>query len=115
MKNLEITTTSGERTLIDTTSIVEFSGKLRGELFYPGDNGYESARKIWNGMIDRKPGVIVRCIGPSDVVQAVNFAKNNNLLIAGKLLEPAAQLRQRDQLRTPDRSCGDLLRVTDIQ
>jgi len=84
MKNLEITTTSGERTLIDTTSIVEFSGKLRGELFYPGYNGYESARKIWNGIIDRKPGVIVRCIGPSDVVEAVNFAKSNNLLVAVK-------------------------------
>ena len=78
MKNLQITTTSGEKTLIDTASIEEFRGKLRGELFYPGDNGYESVRKIWNGMIDRKPGAIVRCIGPSDVVEAVNFAKKNN-------------------------------------
>jgi len=48
----------------------------------PGDDGYEAARKVWNGNIDRSPGLIARCAGPADVIQAVNFARSHNLLVA---------------------------------
>lgn len=48
----------------------------------PGDGGYEAARKVWNGMIDRHPAMIVQCAGVPDVVNAVNFARAHNLLIA---------------------------------
>jgi FAD/FMN-containing dehydrogenase len=55
---------------------------LRGDLLQPGDEGYDGARSIWNGMFDKKPAVIVRCSGTADVIHAVNFARENRLLTA---------------------------------
>jgi len=49
---------------------------------WPGDEGYDEARKVWNGMIDRRPAMIVRCQTPEDVVASVNFGRENNLLLA---------------------------------
>jgi FAD/FMN-containing dehydrogenase len=62
-------------------SLDAFKASLRGELLLPGEGGYEDARKIHNGMIDRHPAVIVRCAGASDVINAVNFARDNDLLL----------------------------------
>lgn len=53
--------------------------ELRGEALVPGDQTYEAARKVWNGMIDRHPAVIVRCLGASDVVKAIRFARDQKL------------------------------------
>jgi FAD/FMN-containing dehydrogenase len=50
--------------------------------FQPGDSGYETPRKIWNASIDKYPGIIARCSGVADVVAAVNFARENELLVA---------------------------------
>ena len=47
-----------------------------------GDAGYEDVRKVWNGMIDKRPALISRCLGASDVITSVNFARDNNLLVA---------------------------------
>jgi FAD/FMN-containing dehydrogenase len=55
---------------------------LRGEVLLPGDNGYEQARKIWNGMIDRHPAIIVRCFGTSDIMKAVKFARDQGLTVS---------------------------------
>jgi FAD/FMN-containing dehydrogenase len=55
---------------------------LPGEVIRPGDEAYEPARRVWNGMIDRKPAIIVRCAGVSDVIRAVHFARENNLSVA---------------------------------
>ena len=55
---------------------------LRGELIYPNDQGYDAARKVWNGMIDKYPAAIVRCADIVDVVHAVQFARNHHLLVA---------------------------------
>lgn len=55
---------------------------LRGDLLQPGDEGYDAARLIWNGMFDKKPAVIARCSGTADVIHAVNFARENRLLTA---------------------------------
>ncbi|MFB3922325.1 MAG: FAD-binding oxidoreductase [Terriglobia bacterium] len=55
---------------------------LRGPLLVPGDEGYEAARKIHNGMIDRHPAAIVRCAGVADVMRAVNFAREHELLVS---------------------------------
>lgn len=58
--------------------------KLRGELLLPQEEGYDKARAIWNGMIDKRPVLIIKCAGPADVIQAVNFARQHELLLAVK-------------------------------
>lgn len=59
-----------------------FADKFQGELLSAGDAGYEEARAIWNAMIDRQPAVIAGCTGTADVVKAVNFARQNDLLLS---------------------------------
>src|SRR6202022_975206 len=62
--------------------IERFQTTFQGEVIQPGDSGYETARKIWNASIDKHPGIIARCSGVADVVAAVNFARENDLLVA---------------------------------
>ena len=57
---------------------------IHGNVILPGEGSYYETRKIWNGMFDKKPGVIVQCKGKEDVVHAVKFANKNKLLIAVK-------------------------------
>jgi len=57
-------------------------GGLRGALLQPGDAGYDAARHVWNGSIDRKPALIARCTGAADVIAAVAFARANGLLVS---------------------------------
>jgi len=57
-------------------------GKLQGELIRPGDPRYDEARRVWNGMIDRRPALIARCREVTDVVACVRFAADHNLLLA---------------------------------
>jgi FAD/FMN-containing dehydrogenase len=56
--------------------------KLTGSVIVPGDEAYDEARKVWNGMIDRRPASIARCQTQEDVVASVNFARDKDLLIA---------------------------------
>ena len=67
---------------IRTEDIEDFKAHLCGELILPGDDGYESARRVWNGAIDKYPAVIVRCADVSDVVAAVRFARAQELAVA---------------------------------
>lgn len=55
---------------------------LRGEVIAPGDVAYDQARRVWNGMIDRRPGAVAYCAGRDDVVAAVNFARSRSLPVA---------------------------------
>jgi len=68
--------------MTDPSSFEKFKAGLRGELVRPGDADYDDARKIWNGMIDKRPALIARCVGVADVIHSVNFAQANNLLVA---------------------------------
>lgn len=68
--------------MLTDSSIQQFKAELRGDLIQPGDENYDQARKIYNGMIDKKPRMIVRCADEADVIAAVNFGRENNLLIA---------------------------------
>src|SRR6201985_1768028 len=68
--------------VVNRDRIERFKAAFRGEVIQPGDSGYEAARKIWNASIDRHPGIIARCSGVADVVAAVNFARENELLVA---------------------------------
>jgi hypothetical protein len=60
----------------------KFDANLRGNLIRPGDPGYDEARAVWNGMIDRYPALIARPVSVEDVVTAVNFARDNNIALA---------------------------------
>jgi FAD/FMN-containing dehydrogenase len=55
---------------------------FRGPLVGPGDPDYDDARSVWNAMVDKRPAVVARCTGPADVVAAVNFAREHDLLTA---------------------------------
>ncbi|MHA2320413.1 MAG: FAD-binding oxidoreductase, partial [Candidatus Thorarchaeota archaeon] len=57
-------------------------GQIQGDVLLPSDDDYEQARKIWNGMIDKRPSLIVRCTGPADVIDAVKFARTHNILVS---------------------------------
>jgi FAD/FMN-containing dehydrogenase len=57
-------------------------GDFRGEVVLPGEPSYEQRRKIWNGMIDRRPAIIMRCVGTSDVIKAVKFAHAQELTVS---------------------------------
>jgi hypothetical protein len=69
---------------ISNEVVEELKLNLRGELLLPQEEGYDKARTVWNEMIDKKPALIVKCAGPSDVIRAVNFARKNNLLVSVK-------------------------------
>jgi FAD/FMN-containing dehydrogenase len=68
--------------IVDDEAIGALEAGLRGEMLRPGDDGYETARRVWNGMIDRRPALIARCAGVADVVHAVNVARTYDLLVA---------------------------------
>jgi UDP-N-acetylenolpyruvoylglucosamine reductase len=63
-------------------AITDFRGEFRGAVLESGEAGYEEARKVYNGMIDRKPRLIARCADPADVMAAVRMAKANSLPVS---------------------------------
>ena len=69
-------------TQLDTATLEKFKQRISGEVVAPGDREFDTVRRIHNGMIDRKPAVIVRCIGVADVIDAVELAVSQNLEIA---------------------------------
>jgi hypothetical protein len=62
--------------------IDELRTRFRGALLRPGEEGYDEARRIWNGAIDRRPALIARCAGADDVVEAVRFARERDLALS---------------------------------
>lgn len=67
---------------MNETALQEFKTGLRGELLCPGNDGFDAARRVWNGMIDRTPALIARCAGVADVRRAVALAREQGLLVA---------------------------------
>jgi hypothetical protein len=70
------------QTPLGTTAFDDLGGSLGGELLLPASPGYDAARRVWNGAIDRHPACIARCTGVADVVAAVRFARERDLLVA---------------------------------
>jgi FAD/FMN-containing dehydrogenase len=70
------------QTTLDPEALQAFVAGVRGPVLQPGDDGYDEARAIWNGLIDRRPALIVRCTGAADVVDAVNFAREHDLTLS---------------------------------
>src|SRR5262245_7607627 len=71
-----------EVTPVADETLAAFRTAMRGPVLVPGDAGYDEARKVWNGMIDRRPAVIARCTGNADVIAAVHFGRERGLLVA---------------------------------
>src|ERR687893_375652 len=67
---------------LEEVTVEEFAVSFRGELILPEDVGYDEARKVYNGMIDKRPALIVRPTGSADVIDAVNLARENGLPLA---------------------------------
>lgn len=68
--------------LLKETSIKELEASLKGPLLRPGETGFDDARRVWNGMIDRRPALIARCQGVADIINCVNFSRAHQLLVA---------------------------------
>ena len=82
MTSLHVGDTRAAENALDEAAVQQLRASVRGAVIRPDDEAYETARRIWNGMIDRRPAVIVRCAGVADVVTAVNFARDRDLRIA---------------------------------
>jgi len=82
MKDVRAATMTSGETVIKGTAVDALKASLRGDLLHPGDDGYDTSRKIWNRMIDKRPSLIVRCAGTGDVVHSVQFAREHELVVA---------------------------------
>jgi hypothetical protein len=95
-------------------TLAELRHALRGELILPADELYDEARSVWNGMIDRRPALIVRCTGTSDVIAAVGFARGGrDVWLAVALLVFAALFALRAYQLTADLQARDRIGAHD--
>ena len=78
----ELAKSQGMMSTVPVEVLEAFQSGFRGRLIAPGDVSYDTARKIWNGTIDRRPGLIAECTGSADVIATVNFAAKNDLLVS---------------------------------
>jgi FAD/FMN-containing dehydrogenase len=82
MTDVTIRTLEASTKTIPQDTVSALRGTLRGPVALPGEDGYEAARSIWNAMIDRRPGLVIRCLGAADVINAVKLARDEKLLVA---------------------------------
>jgi FAD/FMN-containing dehydrogenase len=66
---------------INEHDLSRLNSKVQGRVMLPGDDGYDSARALWNAMVDRRPAAVVRCTSSADVAAAIDFARSNDLEI----------------------------------
>ena len=79
---MQIEQLDGGKVALTDTALRELRTTFRGKLIAPEDDEFDAARRVWNGMIDRRPALIAQCSGAADVLAAVNFARANGLLVA---------------------------------
>jgi FAD/FMN-containing dehydrogenase len=84
MPGISIATIQGERIALSDQQLAELKSALGDRLVTPGSRGYDEARTIWNGMVDRRPALVARCATPGEVQQAVRVAAAHNLLVSIK-------------------------------
>ena len=82
MKSVSLNTFRGKPALLSADLLASLSRNLRGEIITADHDQYDFARTVWNGLIARKPGVIVRCLGVADVIAAVKFAGEHSLQVS---------------------------------
>ena len=84
MTALRVITSEGAPATLEEATVQSFADSLRGRLLQRGDDGYDEARKLFNGMIDRRPALIAQCLGAADIAAAVRFAREHNLIVSIK-------------------------------
>lgn len=84
MRDINAITLDSSHVLLSAETVADFAITLKGKVLLPGDNSYDSSRKLWNGMIDNHPAMIVQCADARDVSATVKFAAKYNLLVAVK-------------------------------
>ena len=82
MNGVSLTNLQAEKTTISAAAIEALVRRLRGRVLDARDPAYDETRSIWNAMIDRRPGLIVQAAGSPDVINAVRFAAENQLLVS---------------------------------
>jgi FAD/FMN-containing dehydrogenase len=82
MADVRIATTNGVGKVLESTAVQGFGDELRGPLITSDHSNYDETRKVWNGMIDRRPALIARCGGVADVIASVRFARDHQLLLS---------------------------------
>ena len=93
MADLRVTMNTGAETVLGEGVVEAFRASLRGPLLRAGDAGYDEARTIWNGMIDRRPALIARCAGVADVIQLRHISPGRTICwwrCAGAAITPRA-------------------------
>jgi FAD/FMN-containing dehydrogenase len=82
MTEIRLASLQGGAIAFGTDTLDALRQSLRGAVCLPDEAGYDEARTIWNAMIDRHPGAVVRCKGASDIIRAVTFAREHGILLA---------------------------------
>jgi FAD/FMN-containing dehydrogenase len=82
MPNLTTVTLHGDEISLPESAVADFGLSIRGGLILSGDPEYDDARTVFNRMMDRRPAMIARCAGTADVIRAVKFAREHDLLVA---------------------------------
>lgn len=82
MSHAALRTTAGQSLTVPDDVLAALRARLRGRLVEPSDVNYDEVRAVWNGMVDKHPGLIVRCAGVADVIASVTFARDHDLLVA---------------------------------
>ena len=82
MTEIRLASLQGEAIVLGSDTIAALRQTLRGNVCLAQEAGYDEARTIWNAMINRYPGAVVRCRGAADIIHAVRFAREHGLLLA---------------------------------
>jgi FAD/FMN-containing dehydrogenase len=107
--DVTISKLNGQSAMITPEALAALRAALGGQVFLPGEPGYDQSRTVWNATVDKRPGLVVRCQGTSDVIQAMRFSRQHELLvavrsgghnIAGKAVADGAVLIDLSQMRS---------------
>ena len=82
MTDVVLRNLTGEEIPVSDRVVASLGSRMRGRLVTPVDGDYDMARLVWNGMVDKRPALIARCAGVADVIACVQFARQENLLLA---------------------------------
>ncbi len=84
MTTMNVRRSDGDSVSLEGSAVESLKGELHGSLLLPGDGGYDTARTVWNAMIDRRPAMVVHCAGVNDIKRTVDFARTYGLLTSVK-------------------------------